>query len=186
MNWTKKRLKTVALLTLIMLAFTGIFFYLKEASPVKQVAFVTLGLDRDALFEDEGSFETQKALVHFADLSLGWSLDPSFAEAFNDEHPAYEFSVRRQEKQNLIFEVWAPNFVFFVGTDAIYTLLDLYKERLTEYNTQTNESYLIAIEEVSEPIDVPYSYLRTLLLSVLFVWSFSFIYYTSRDYASRN
>jgi len=117
-----------------------------ETSQTEAVAFVTVSLDQSKLLNESSSYEVQRAAEHFSDVLLGWTVEPSFAVEFAHAVGAeYSFSGRRQEKENLLFEVSGP----VTSVDPAKALVGLLKGRLTEYNSATHSGYVIAFERES-------------------------------------
>lgn len=107
------------------------------------IAFVTIGLDQSKLPTEVSSYEIQRAVEHFSDVVLGWTVEPGFAKDFAQAvGEQYSFSARRQEKENLLFTVTGP-----VETEGpAITFVSLIKERLGEYDAATNSGYTVALE----------------------------------------
>lgn len=113
-------------------------------------AFVTIGLDQEVLANESSSYEVQRAVEHFSDVILGWTVEPSFKSDFNQIFgDGFSFSGKRQEKQNLLFTIYADPLVTSEGIEYGNILVDLIDERLADYNSSTNSAYVIAIDEYS-------------------------------------
>ena len=160
-----------------MVSFVGGLLYVKslpEPEP-RGMVFLTVGLDQDELKNEDSSYEIQRAVEHFANVILGWTVEPSFAEEFD----AAEFSGRRQEKQNLLFTV---------RTDEVREMKEfvhLIEKRLDEYNDASNSGYVLAVKRYSvvEPERAEFRMiLGIVLVSLIFVGLILFAY----DYAYRN
>lgn len=109
------------------------------------LAFISIGLDLQGLTTEVSSYEILRANEHFADIVLGWTVDPSFSSELERLWDAdYSFSGLRQEKQNLIFEVYgAPSLA------PAQELVGLIKSRLFEYDEATHSTYKVALEKYS-------------------------------------
>lgn len=121
------------------LAYTGNF----SSTENQAVAFVTVGLDQTKLPNESSSYEIERAVEHFSDVILGWTVEPSFAKDFaQGVGEGYSFSGQRQEKQNLIFTVTGP-----VETEGpAITLVSLIRARLEQHNSVTQAGFVIALE----------------------------------------
>lgn len=114
-----------------------------ESSQNKAVAFVTVSLDQSKLPNESSSYEVQRAAEHFSDVLLGWTVEPSFVVEFvTPGSGPYSFVGRRQEKENLLFEVSGP----VTSTEPAQELVKVLKQRLSEYDAATHSGYVIALE----------------------------------------
>lgn len=157
------------------LALCGSLFYVSRlgAPENKAVAFISIGLDQKVLPTEVSSYEILRATEHFSDIVLGWTVDPAF-------DIGYSFSGRRQEKQNLIFEVYGVK-----DTVPAEKLVGLIRDRLAAYDSVTNSGYLIALDTYTL-VPGERNDSRTVAGATLLVFVFSILGVILWEYAARN
>ncbi len=181
MKWTAKNSYIVLFVTLLVLLGSLFFVGQKKEVSFKAYAFLTLGLDQMALSNEASSWELQRAAEHFSDLVLGWTVEPKFKQEFVDlVGGQVSYSGRRQEKQNLLFEFSGPE---LGATEPAEQFVSLIEGRLSEYNTATKSSYLLALKKFSL-VEALYSGTRVVLgatllafvvsISLLLLWPYVF------------
>lgn len=123
-------------------ALLGSFLYVGSLgeAPNKAVAFVTLGAE--PLQNETSTYEIQRAAEHFSYIVLGWLIEPSFADEYGLD---YQFDGRHQEKQSMIFTVYGD----FGDTQPAELLVQKVKDRIAEYNENSDASYTVALERYS-------------------------------------
>ncbi len=162
------------IVSVTVLGFLGSFFYTQSLGEPqdKAVAFVSIGLDQQVLTTEVSSYEILRATEHFSDIVLGWTVDPSF-------DIGYSFSGQRQEKQNLVFEVYGVD-----STAPAEMLVAQVKIRLAEYNAVTHAGYVVALERYSL-VEGERSDSRTIAGATLLAFIVSISGVILWDYASR-
>lgn len=139
-----KRRQVLVVLAITLFSFVGALFSVatREEPLDRAVAFITLGLNQEALGTEVSSYEILRATEHFSDVVLGWTVEPSFSKELSERlEEAYAFTGQRQEKQNLLFTVYGVESV-----KPAQVLVELVKERLGEYDQNTHAGYLVALE----------------------------------------
>lgn len=115
------------------------------------LVFVTLGLDQSKVPGENSSYEIQRASEHFSDLLLGWTLEPYFREKYiNEAGEWHTLRGQRQEKQNLLFTI--TNLKENIKVNDLSSgeaFLKVLEQQLLEYNTATNQAYVLAIKNIS-------------------------------------
>lgn len=148
MKFRKKYL--YLLIAVFVCSLIAAFFYLEnlEEPDKKGLLFLTVGIDQKSLTYESSSYEIQRAAEHFSDLILGWTYDPSFEKELKESlHYDVRVTGQRQEKQNLIFYLYARPEVY--NDSAGELLLDLIESRINEYNRASNSGYVIALSRYS-------------------------------------
>lgn len=123
-------------------SFVGALIYVKnlpEPAP-KTVIMATVALDASGLETELSAYDHQRASEHFANVILGWTVEPSFAQEFG----TIPFTGRRQEKENLLFTLRSND------PDDLNRFLALIQLRLDEYNAASQTSYQLAPIRFSE------------------------------------
>lgn len=141
--WLKNYwLIVVAVLTVLVASL--IYVNSLEEPDGRGLVFLTIGVDQRALENESSSYEILRAVEHFSDVVLAWTIEPSFDREL-EEISGYPVSVsgRRQEKENLLFTLSARPDVFSDNLNKDF--LELINSRLASYNSKTNTSYLVAI-----------------------------------------
>lgn len=131
----KKNLFLALAILTIGLTGSGIFASQIEKETDQIVSYITIGMDHTELAVDQNVHDIQRAEEHFSDMVLGWSVAPDFNEEFE-----YNYSGRRQEKQNLIFTIDTKE------REVSESFADELEERINEYNQATGGSFVIARE----------------------------------------
>lgn len=151
---------TVAFVFLASMAYAG-----RTVEPQQEaVAFVTVGLDQSQLPAENSSYEIQRAVEHFSDVILGWTVEPSFANDFEKlTGGSFGYSGRRQEKENLLFTVTGP----VQDTVPAQELVDLIDARLAEYNAASHSGYVLALVRTTVVETHPSSWRSSLGLAFL-------------------
>lgn len=107
------------------------------------VLFVSLGLDQELLAGESSSYDILRATEHFADVVLGWVIEPSFEREL-EMNLGYEVDLKayRQEKHNMIFELKAASEDLNESSSEVF--LKLLNSRLDSYVSATNSGYVFA------------------------------------------
>lgn len=134
----------------LLVSLLGSLYHVKnlEEPDSKGMLFVTLGINRANLTSEVSSYEIMRASEHFADVILGWTLDPTFKEEVNGL-AGYEVSVngQKQEKQNMIFYISADSDKF--DNQAGVAVETALRSRLEEFNSNTNSSFVFGLTRFS-------------------------------------
>jgi len=165
-----------------LLIFLGTLFYVQTLGEPqnKAVAFVSIGLDQQILSTEVSSYEILRATESFSDTVLGWTVEPSFVADLEPIWDAeYAFSGQRQEKQNLIFEVYGVESVV-----PAQELVDGIRNRLAEYNSATHAAYVLALDHYSF-VEGQRADGRTVAGATLLAFVLSILGVIFWDYASR-
>ncbi|MFA5855214.1 MAG: hypothetical protein WC846_02935 [Candidatus Gracilibacteria bacterium] len=137
----------------------------QDTAPNSAMLFVSLG--KKPLPNEVSSYEVERAVEHFSDVLLGWTVEPAFHEEFKEKVGDYSFTGQRQEKQNLLFTVEGN----FESAEPAKVFLRLLTERLEKYNTETSESYVVGLHAESFLTNEEGSNMRfiagTILLSLI-------------------
>ncbi len=131
-----KKIHFKILVIVLIASFVGGLIYVKNAPEPESKSLIsaTVALDQYQFEETLSSYDHQRASEHFANVILGWTVEPSFADEFGE----IDFSGRRQEKQNLIFTVHTDE-------DAeLDRFVSLIQQRLDEYNVASQTEYTLA------------------------------------------
>lgn len=167
------------LIFVLIASFVGGLIYVKNAPEPepKSLIMATVSLDQYQFEETLSSYDHQRASEHFANVILGWTVEPSFADEFGE----IGFSGRRQEKQNLLFTVHSDD---QLELDRFVTLI---RQRLDEYNSASSTEYSLAPIRYSD-LEVERAELRvvggvvllSLIFSALILFSYDSIVTNSR------
>ncbi|MBU1018586.1 MAG: hypothetical protein ABII07_05015 [Patescibacteria group bacterium] len=113
--------------------------------------FLTVGMEQGSYPQDAEAFGARgvtEADNYFAETVQGWTMDPSFANQVSERvGESVSVSARKQERQNLIFQVFAGSSEV-AELAARETVAEL-SERLSSYNDVMKTSYAIANPEVT-------------------------------------
>lgn len=136
----------LALTVLISAVVASLYLRQEEIPENKAVLLLTVGIDHTQMPTEISSYEIQRASEHFANVILGWTLEPSFHQEWTEATGGgYGFNGQMQEKENILFEVHgAVN-----STEEANVLTRLIQERLDEFNTNTHSGYVLALERSS-------------------------------------
>lgn len=143
-----KKFQILFVLGALLIALAGSLLYVESLGEPQNraVAFVTLGLDQNALPNEVSSYEIQRATEHFSYIVLGWTIEPAFAgEVAEALGEGFSFGGQNQEKQSMIFTVNGASGLVDDCEPAV-KFLDLIKGRIAEYNEATNAGYVVAVE----------------------------------------
>ncbi len=175
---------TVLIGVLLVVGLVGAFkINTSEVETPRGALFLTVGLNQTALPNETSSYEIHRATEHFANIILGWTIEPAFSADFKEElqDVSYtgNYSGRLQEKQNLLF-------IFSEYSEpAIQALQGAIEERIGEYNAATNSAYVLAVKRSSElpPVEADTRVLLGILLlaglfTVLFLMSWEYVFST--------
>lgn len=124
-------------LALMLFALAGSLYYVNGQAEVEERTALYVTLAAQPLANESSSYELQRAAEHFSDMVLGWTVEPGFETPF-------EFTGRRQEKQNLLFIIESDQ-----SSDA-ELLLEEINERISVYNLNSSSNYVIALQSISE------------------------------------
>lgn len=116
---------------------TGLWLRSQDELLQQQVLFITLGAE--ALPNESSSYEVQRAVEHFSDVFLGWTVEPHFKQ----EYSTSSFTGQRQEKQNLLFTLNTEK-----AEDA-EAFLQALEARLLEYNEATGSNFVIGLTRIT-------------------------------------
>lgn len=115
------------------------------------VIFMSVGMEQEDYPEDAEAFGARgvtEADNYFSETVQGWTMDPSFAIQVSERvGEGVSVSARKQERQNLIFQVFAGSseVVAVAADEAINEI----QERLSSYNETMKTSYAMANEEIT-------------------------------------
>jgi len=140
MKFRKSYLFTLGI-TAILSIFVAVFYLSAIGEPKdKAILFATLGMDRANLTNEVSSYEIERASEHFANVVLGWTMDPGFVSEFSSVIPDASYTGQRQEKENLIFTVEG----YFDSAKPAEEFLKMLDAKLAEYAVSTGATYKIA------------------------------------------
>jgi len=121
------------------LSSLGAGFWAKAQDKTLNQELVFVSLGASALPNESSSYEVQRAVEHFSDVLLGWTVEPHFKQ----EYTASSFSGQRQEKQNLLFTLDTDK---AEDAEAFVQALDA---RLSEYNAATGSSFVLGLTRIT-------------------------------------
>jgi len=164
---------------------SSVYYGQQSSTEDKILVFVTVGIDQTKLPAENSSYELQRASEHFSDVVLGWTVEPSFQEEFlvrtgNN----YAFTGQRQEKQNLLFQSSAYDFVDGAYSTEGDALLSLLNDWIAAYNAKTNAGYVLAIQKVNFQSDVEVSTLAPKVGTVLLILALTAAGLLTHEYAT--
>lgn len=158
------------LLVTLILSFLGSTLALQnQEANNKVLVFITVGIDRSQHPAEVSSYELERASEHFSDVLLGWTLEPSFRNAFTERAGSgYIYTGQRQEKQNLLFTLTNEDEMLTEESLAVGAVfLNLLSGQLSEYNQSTHAGYVLALTR-STFIEDTFSSGRVIVGVVLF------------------